>query len=486
MNLGSSKYRLYYSVVLIIISIIFTETNLLGNGFLSILKYGIYIGMIGLILTVQWEIHVLLKNSKSNNIKDLYLKYINYSSQLEALDRSQAVIEFAMDGTILHANHNFLTTMGYELKEIKGKHHSIFIEESVKRTDEYKKFWEILRSGKFHRAEYRRLGKNNKEVYIQATYNPILDEKGLPYKVVKFATDITAQKQFALESENLTKEFMVILEQMDKGNLNVLLKGEYNKGFASIKDSFNRTTERLQKTIKKVLEGVEELLVASKEVESTAQALSEATTEQAAAVEETEASLNLMVEKIQETAKNAKETEATARKSSHDALEGETAVKNSVNAMKNISEKISVIREIASQTSLLSLNASIEAARAGAMGSGFAVVAQEVGKLADVSNASANEIGKLTESSVQISDNAGKLISEVIPAIARTSELVKTISESNSNQYETVAQIGEAMKELDVVTQKNAALAEELAATSANLRYQANLLQENVSFFKVN
>ena len=485
MNLGSSKYRLYYSLALIIVSIILSESSLFDNGLLSILKYGIYIGVLVFIVLAQRDIHILLKSTEVSDLNELKLSYINYSSQLEALDRSQAVIEFDMDGTILRANSNFLKALGYELEEIRGKKHSIFIEDKIKKSDEYKEFWEILRSGKFHQAEYKRIGKNQKEVWIQATYNPILDSNGVPFKVVKFATDITTQKLFALESENLTHELVVCLEQMDKGSLSVSLNGEYSKGFASIKDSFNRTVDRLQKTLRKVLEGVEEVLGASREVESTAQALSESTTEQAATVEETEASLNIMIQKIQETAKNAKETEATAKKSSQDAFEGETAVKHSVTAMKNISEKISIIREIASQTSLLSLNASIEAARAGAMGSGFAVVAQEVGKLADVSNDSANEIGKLTQSSVQISDNAGRLISEVIPAIVKTSDLVKTISESNANQYETVAQIGLAMKELDTATQKNAALAEELAATSTNLRNQANLLQENVAFFRV-
>jgi methyl-accepting chemotaxis protein len=116
------------------------------------------------------------------------------NAKLDALNKSQAVIEFQLDGTILTANENFLKTMGYTLEEIKGKHHSLFVELEYKNSLDYQKFWQKLRSGDFQTAEYKRIGKNGKEIWIQASYNPILDLSGKPFKVVKYATDITAQK----------------------------------------------------------------------------------------------------------------------------------------------------------------------------------------------------------------------------------------------------------------------------------------------------
>ncbi len=475
-----------FSLLLVIVFLQFMCMEF-GGEFLNslfLLKYLLF-GIISLIIIET----ILFFNSSFNktdetNFNSLIQNYINYKSQLVALDKSQAVIEFALDGTILKCNENFLNAMSYSWDEIKGKNHKIFVEPRLHNSEEYREFWNILQRGKYHKAEYKRIGKNGKEVYIQATYNPILDSENKPIKVVKFATDITAQKILSLESEKLVEELVLNLGKMEVGDFNVRINGEYSKGFLAIKNSFNVTLSKLNSIISKVFESVDEVLGASKEVDTTAQSLSQASTRQAATVEETEASLNQMINKLEETAKNAKESETTAKQSALDAENGERAVNKSVDAMKNISEKIGVIREIASQTSLLSLNASIEAARAGSSGSGFAVVAFEVGKLADVSNESANEIGKLTESSVKIVNAAGALISEIIPAIAKTSEIVKSISKANSEQFITVSEIGEAMKELDRVTQQNAAIAEELAATSSSLRYQAYQLQEQVSFFK--
>ena len=144
---------------------------------------------------------------------------IEYQGQLEAISKSQAVIEFELDGTIITANDNFCQTMGYQLNEIQGKHHSMFAEESLKNSPEYRQFWQALGEGKFYSGEYKRIGKNGKEVWIMATYNPIYDPNGKPFKVIKFATDVTAEKlknaDFVGQLEAVGKSQAVIEFELD-------------------------------------------------------------------------------------------------------------------------------------------------------------------------------------------------------------------------------------------------------------------------------
>jgi methyl-accepting chemotaxis protein len=121
----------------------------------------------------------------------------NALTQAAAISESQAVIEFDMDGTIITANENFLKALGYSLVEIKGKHHSLFVEASERDSAGYREFWTKLNRGEYQAAEYKRIGKGGKEVWIQASYNPILDADGKPFKVIKFATDITAKRSKA-------------------------------------------------------------------------------------------------------------------------------------------------------------------------------------------------------------------------------------------------------------------------------------------------
>src|SRR6185312_5089125 len=141
------------------------------------------------------------------------------AAKLAAIDRVQAVIEFAMDGTILHANKNFLDAMGYQLHEIEGKHHSIFVDPHYARSREYEEFWRRLNDGQFELAEYKRLGKGGREVWIHASYNPIMDKRGKPFKVVKYATDVTQQKlnnaNFSGQIESIGKAQAVIEFAMD-------------------------------------------------------------------------------------------------------------------------------------------------------------------------------------------------------------------------------------------------------------------------------
>ena len=129
----------------------------------------------------------------ATDISEQKRRNADFQSQLEAISRSQAVIEFDMDGTILNANDNFLAVMGYQRQEVLGKHHSMFVAPEEANGEKYRRFWSTLRQGKFHSATYRRQGKGGKAIWIQASYNPILDDQGQPYKVVKFASDVTEQ-----------------------------------------------------------------------------------------------------------------------------------------------------------------------------------------------------------------------------------------------------------------------------------------------------
>src|SRR5262247_2828605 len=136
-----------------------------------------------------------LKNSASSGAGTRKESSQDLQGKVDAINRSQAVIEFTLDGTIVHANENFLNTLGYTLDEIKGKHHSMFVEPAYSQSAEYRAFWQKLGRGEFDAGQYKRIGKGGREVWIQASYNPIPDEKGKPCKVVKFATDISDQKR---------------------------------------------------------------------------------------------------------------------------------------------------------------------------------------------------------------------------------------------------------------------------------------------------
>ena len=259
---------------------------------------------------------------------------------------------------------------------------------------------------------------------------------------------------------------------------------------SSDKDTLGLALQKMVGNLRDVVANVrsaaENVSAGSEEMTSTAQTLSSGSSEQAASVEEVSASMEQSTASIQQNTENARQTEKIATKAANDATEAGKSVGQTVQAMKEIAQKISIIEEIARQTDLLALNAAIEAARAGEHGKGFAVVASEVRKLAERSQTAAAEISKLSGSSVEIAESAGQMLEKLVPDIKKTAELVKEITSASEEQNSGAGQINKAVQELDKIIQQNASASEEMASSSEELASQAEQLQSAIEFFKVN
>ena len=281
-------------------------------------------------------------------------------------------------------------------------------------------------------------------------------------------------------------EIGIMVDKVAGGDLDVdFNQGRAGKRNSGILASIEQMTERLREIVETVRNASDNVASGAQEVSSTAQELSQGASEQASSVEEVSSSMEEMGSNIQQNTDNAVQTEKIARKAADDAREGGDAVVNTVTAMNQIADKISIIEEIARQTNLLALNAAIEAARAGEHGKGFAVVASEVRKLAERSQTAAAEINTLASSSVEVAQTAGKMLEQLVPDIQRTAELVQEISAASREQNSGSQQINAAIQQLDQVVQQNAAASEELASTTEEMSSQAEQLQQAMLFFKL-
>ncbi|MBB5213439.1 methyl-accepting chemotaxis protein [Parapusillimonas granuli] len=276
-----------------------------------------------------------------------------------------------------------------------------------------------------------------------------------------------------------------VMAAMEQGDMTQTITAHYTGDFDALKQAINNTIAKLADTIGQINIAADALNNAAGQVSATAQSLSQSSSQQAASVEETTASIEQMTASIDQNSENAKVTDGMATSTARQAEEGGNAVKETVEAMKQIADKIGIIDDIAYQTNLLALNAAIEAARAGEHGKGFAVVAAEVRKLAERSQVAAQEIGQVASGSVKLAEQAGQLLNEIVPAIRKTSDLVQEIAASSQEQSQGVGQINGAMGQLNKATQQNASASEELAATAEEMGGQAEQLQDLMSFFKV-
>lgn len=272
-------------------------------------------------------------------------------------------------------------------------------------------------------------------------------------------------------------------QSVSEGDLTVVLNLKQKDEIGILADSLNNMKQNLSNIMADVLQGAEYVATGSHQLSSTSQQLSDGANQQASAAEEISSSMEEMGSTIEQNSDNAKQTEITAKDASLVVEECNVSVDKTVEAMRDIAEKIRIIEEISRQTNMLSLNAAIEAARAGEHGKGFAVVASEVGKLALNSSIAAKEISILADQSVKLADETGSLMSDVVPKIKNTTDLIQEISASSGEQKSAVVQITSAIQQLDSVIQVNASSSEEAASLSEELSAQAEKLKQLISFF---
>lgn len=416
----------------------------------------------------------------------------DFNGQMAAISRSQAVIEFTPNGEILSANENFCAALGYRLDEIVGRHHRMFVTPTEASDSAYLDFWAQLGRGAFQAGEYRRQGKTGREVWIQATYNPIFDAQGHVFKVVKYATDVTERKR----AVNLLGQG---LAKLADGDLTVRIDTAMPGELDQVRTAFNHTAERFSAIMGRLRQSSGSLRAATGEILIGANNLADRTTRQAASIEQTSAAVDQLASTVHANSARAGAAKGKAHAVSNAAEKSGTVMIDAREAMERIlasSAKISnivgLIDDIAFQTNLLALNASVEAARAGDAGKGFAVVAVEVRRLAQSAAGASSEVKGLIERSLQEVTTGSRLLSDAAERITAmlddvrdNTTLIEGIAAANQEQSNALNEVATAMRQMDEMTQANAALVEQTNAAIEQTESQAGELDRIVEVFNV-
>lgn len=421
----------------------------------------------------------------------------DYASQIEAINRSMAVVEFDMNGNIQKANDNFLKSTGYRSEEVAGKHHRMFVEPAEASSSAYQQLWAKLGRGEHVAGTFKRLDKKGNILWLEASFNPVLDANGKPYKVVKFASDVT-RNEHTIMLERAIDESAKVLDAITNGDLTQRVQGQFEGRLEALKLSVNTTAGKLSEVVNSVVEAAHVVSSGAAQVSQGAGDLSGRVQEQSASLEQASATMTRMNNAVTENTHQAQQAAIKAQSVRSQADEGAAVMRQTIDAMSairesshKISDIVSLIDGIAFQTNLLALNAAVEAARAGEHGRGFAVVAGEVRALAQKSADAAKDIKGLITDSVnrieagtQLADRSGEVLNAIASSVGDVTATINDIANASVEQAAGIHEVHQAVSSIERVTQENAALVEETTASAESMTEQANSLQQNMAFFK--